>query len=451
MPKPLGLICLLGVAQEAVWITTYAIVPLRENSGQFVGLMFAAFILCLSGYFLIEAVDRRVATLIVVSGLAFRLTVLPAAPGQSEDVYRYLWDARVASAGIDPYGYPPDAPELDGVRDETIYPMLNSKRSITAYPPLSQLLFRSCHAFFHDSVTAMKAMFSLFEFGALLVTWALLSFLGLDLRGLVLVAWNPFFIFEFSHSGHSDSAMMFFVLISVYLLCRARGAWAMVSYAAAVLSKLHPALWFPLYGRKANLKALAAGAAAGAILVLPYFSFHSGLKYLQSLASYLHLFEFNASIHYLLRFAGRRLFHQQWDQATGPYLAAILVAVVILIAWKFPLRGGRDLLHAGFWIMTADLCLATTVHPWYICWAALALPFVPYGFMTYWTGACFLSYLAYAYRPVYEPTWVLLAEYLPMYGLMGLEILRKRPLLEWRISRTTASCATPKWCSSCEG
>ena len=79
--------------------------------------------------------------------------------------------------------------------------------------------------------------------------------------------------------------------------------------------------------------------------------------------------------------------------------------------------------------MTADLCLATTVHPWYLSWAAVALPFFPYAFMIYWTGACFLSYIAYSYHPVYEPAWVLLVEYLPVYGFMGWEIWRRRPLL----------------------
>jgi len=110
----------------------------------------------------------------------------------------------------------------------------------------------------------------------------------------------------------------------------------------------------------------------------------------------------------------------------------VLVAVTVLICWRFPLRNARDLLHAGFWIMTADLLLATTVHPWYLSWAALALPIFPYAFMLYWTGACFLSYLAYASQPVYEPAWVLLIEYLPMYLLLGWEIYRGAPLLQGR-------------------
>src|SRR5437762_5857289 len=91
--------------------------------------------------------------------------------------------------------------------------------------------------------------------------------------------------------------------------------------------------------------------------------------------------------------------------------------------------------------MTADVCLSTTVHPWYLAWAALALPFFPYAFMAYWTGASFLSYVAYAYRPVYEPTWVLLVEYLPMYALMAWEIRRGKPLLRRRLTMDEGSMA----------
>jgi hypothetical protein len=223
--------------------------------------------------------------------------------------------------------------------------------------------------------------------------------------------------------------MMFFVLLSVYLLHRSRRVWGMLSYAAAILMKLHPALWFPLYFRRTGWKSALAAASAGIILISIYFTPEAGLQYLGSLRLYLKLFEFNASIHYLLRFIGREVFNQSWDQITGPYLGAVLLIIVAIIGTRFPMRSERDLLHAGFWIMTADLCLATTVHPWYLSWAALALPFFPYAFMIYWTGASALSYVAYAYRPVYEPAWVLMIEYLPMYGLMAWEIYRRRPLL----------------------
>ena len=414
---------------EGIWISVYLAGPLREHTGPFLGLMMASFALCAWSFFRIPLAGRA-AVVVIAFGLVFRLTLLPAIPWQSEDVYRYIWDARVARSGIDPYRYSPDAPELEHLRDAKIYPMINSKPYVTAYPPLSQIVFRGCHAAFGENVTAMKAVFSMFEFASVVLVWKLLVLFGRSLRPLFLVAWNPLFIFEFSHSGHSDSGMIFLLLLSVYLINRSRPAWGMVSYAGAVLSKLHPALLFPFFFRRTGWKAALAGATAGALVLWAYFfNLSSALRYLDSLGLYYRLFEFNAGIHYLLRFAGRAFYGQSWDKLTGPYLLIALVAVAAAMAWKFPARDELDLVHAGFWVMTADLCLSTTVHPWYLSWAALALPFFPYAFMFYWTGAVFLSYLAYSHHPVHEPAWVLLAEYLPMYALMGYEIWTGGPLL----------------------
>jgi alpha-1,6-mannosyltransferase len=425
-----------GIALEAIWIAVCFLGPLRENTGPFLVLMLLALVLCLWAYFRFQIQTGNSVWLVLAFALLFRVTVVSAPPYQSEDVYRYLWDARLSASGINPYAYPPNAPELERFRNDRLYPMINSKPYITAYPPVSQILFRLCFEFFGTNVTAIKAVFGLFEFLSVLVVWRLLLLWGRNVQTLILMAWHPFFIFEFSHSGHSDSAMMFLMLLSIYLLSRNRKVWAMVSYSGAVLAKLHPVLWFPLFARRTGWKPVIAGVATGFALVLFYFNIDSWLRYLNSLGLYFRLFEFNASIHYLVRYLGHRLFEQSWDKLIGPYLGAVLALITLLIAWRFPLRSTRDLLHAGFWLMTADLCLATTVHPWYLSWAAFALPLFPYAFMVYWTGACFLSYVAYSYHPVYEPAWVLLLEYVPVYGLMVWELRRRSPLMEigtqWR-------------------
>lgn len=428
MLNQLAPIFLFGGALETLWLLSYRLSPLRSHSGLFVALMLAIFGVSLWSFFRCRIKDRRGVLCVLGFALLFRLTALPAPPDQSEDVYRYLWDARLASMGVDPYRYSPDAPELEKFRDQQIYPMLNSKPYITAYPPLAQAIFRFSYRLFGPAVVPMKAVFSLLEFSSLLLAWRLLVLFEASLQPLFLMAWNPFFIFEFSHSGHSDSSMMFLILLSIYFVHRSRSGWAMVSYAGSVLAKLHPALWFPVLARRMGWKANAVGCSVVAAGLLLYFSRDTWVSYLQSLRLYYRLFEFNAGIHYLLRVLGNVLFRQAWDKVAGPYLAAILVLITLLIAWRFPVRNARELLHAGFWIMTADLCLSTTVHPWYLSWAALALPVYPYAFMTYWTGASFLSYLAYAHHPVYEPAWVLLVEYLPMYFLMGLEAYRGAPL-----------------------
>lgn len=423
-----------GVLLEVIWIAVCSLGPLREHTIAFLLLIFSAFALCLVAYFRFRIETKRAVWLMLGFALLFRATMLVAPPWQSEDVYRYLWDARVSSMGLGPYLAPPESPELKPARDNRVYPMINSKPYVTAYPPLSQILFRSSVRLFGENVTAMKAVFSLLEFLALLTAWRLLVLWKRALQPLLLMAWHPFFVFEFSASGHSDSAMMFLALLAIYLLSRGKKTWSMVAYAGAVMAKLHPALWLPLFLRrfgKTGVKPALAGAATGMALLLLYFNVESLVRYINSLRLYFQLFEFNASLHYLIRFIGRWGFQESWDKEIGPYLGAILFLITVLVAWKFPMRDARDLLHAAFWLMTADLLLATTVHPWYISWAAVALPIFPYAFMVYWTGACFLSYLAYTYHPVYEPGWVLLVEYIPVYGLMAFELWKRRPLMEW--------------------
>jgi alpha-1,6-mannosyltransferase len=419
----------IGIVQEILWMGLCSLGPLRERTGSFLALIIPIFALCLWAYYRYPLQSKHSLKLLIGFALLFRLTVLIAPPHQSEDVYRYIWDAQMAATIGSPYTAAPNAPELEKYRDTHLYPLINSKPYITAYPPVTQILFRMCYGIFGPNVTAMKAVFSILEFLSLLLAWKLLTLWGRSPQTLVLMAWNPFFIFEFSHSGHSDSASMFLILLAVYLLSKNRKSWAMASYAGAVLAKLHPALWFPLFVRRTGWKPVIAGAVTGITVILLYFNFDSWMHYLASLSLYFKLFEFNASIHYLIRFLGKIFYQESWDKLIGPYLGSALFIITVLISWKFPLRDARDLLHAGFWIMVADLCLATTVHPWYLSWAALAIPFFPYAFMVYWTGACFLSYLAYSYHPVFEPSWVLLVEYIPVYTLMAWEIWRKRPLL----------------------
>ena len=97
MHKRLLPICLMGAALESIWLSTRALGPLRDHSGPFIALMLASFALCFWSYLCLTIEGRRAALLVAAFGLLFRLTVLSSPPYESEDVYRYLWDARMAS------------------------------------------------------------------------------------------------------------------------------------------------------------------------------------------------------------------------------------------------------------------------------------------------------------------------------------------------------------------
>ncbi|HMH94225.1 MAG TPA: hypothetical protein VK586_24480, partial [Streptosporangiaceae bacterium] len=60
--------------------------------------------------------------LILLGGIAVQLAALSAPPRTSDDLYRYIWDGRVQAAGIDPYRYVPAAPQLERLRDPSLWP-----------------------------------------------------------------------------------------------------------------------------------------------------------------------------------------------------------------------------------------------------------------------------------------------------------------------------------------
>src|SRR5215470_11714838 len=129
------------------------------------GLAFACYG---AGLWAIAHAPRRMAlfTLVAVAALC-RVALFPSTPTLSTDAYRYVWDARVASAGLSPYAAAPNAPELAHLRDTVVYPRLNHPTWRTIYPPGAQFFFRAVYALVPDSVMAMKTAIALAELATL--------------------------------------------------------------------------------------------------------------------------------------------------------------------------------------------------------------------------------------------------------------------------------------------
>jgi alpha-1,6-mannosyltransferase len=130
---------------------------LVESPRTFLLLFAAAFGCYLIGVrAFMDAPDRGTLAMVLGVAAAARLVLLPASPSLSTDAFRYVWDARVAAAGINPYTHAPSAPEVESLRDGVIHPRLNHPTWRTIYPPGAQLLFRAIYRLRPDSVMAMK-------------------------------------------------------------------------------------------------------------------------------------------------------------------------------------------------------------------------------------------------------------------------------------------------------
>ena len=119
MRKTKRLIFSLGLLSLAPYLIAWQLGDLRQHTVGFELAFFAAFGL----YAVVTVLALRLNSFsrwewVGVFGLAilFQGLLIFTPPTLSDDMYRYVWDGRVQAQGINPYLYPPKAPELAYLR-----------------------------------------------------------------------------------------------------------------------------------------------------------------------------------------------------------------------------------------------------------------------------------------------------------------------------------------------
>ncbi len=130
----------LGAILEglALWVATR--MDLRDGFLDYLAGYFAMFAVYMVAAYYVCRHGRDGKTslgLVLTLAAILRLTFLFTTPVLSDDIYRYIWDGRVQREGINPYRYPPQAPEIQHLRNST-YEGINNKGIPTIYPPLMQ-------------------------------------------------------------------------------------------------------------------------------------------------------------------------------------------------------------------------------------------------------------------------------------------------------------------------
>ena len=345
--------------------------------------------------------------LLLGGAFALRLLFIPSTPDLSVDPFRYLWDGWLHAGGINPYRHTPSDPVLAGRQADPLFAAMNSRDFHSISPPLSQWLFLPAGAL-HErlgwpgSWLVLKGTITAIEFAGVVLLHGALRRFALPPRLLALYAWNPLVLVTVAGVGHSEGGMIAGIGLLALGLAAHRPALAWAGLALATLSKLVPLLVAPLllrhhlarHGPRRTLVALALGALPALLLTAP-FVFPGLLEHLRGSASlYLTLFQFNAGIHALL---GALLGPAQ----AGLLLAGLFLALATLIWLRYPASTPRSVLAGGLLLMGAYLATATTIHPWYLLWGLVLVPFVSRHRSAWlWaSGAGFATYLAYTGVP----------------------------------------------------
>ena len=394
----------------------------------------------------------------IVLALLLRGPALFAEPWLSDDLWRYLWEGKVARAGFSPYELAPDAPELASLRD-AIHARVAHREVGSVYPPLAQLLFRVVP----ENELAWKLLVVAADVALLLLLRRALARRGKSPQRLLLYAAHPLVALEGATSGHVDVVAwlpLFAGLLALEgraLASRLRRLLAGAATGLAALIK--PQALAPCVGfvRDRNGAALAGVVATVALGLLPFAREGPGL--LAGTFRYAHDWEFNGLIYppclrvaeevkaglealptkplglWKVRELGYAIVPNQLArQAT--------LLLFLLVAAALARRLAADPVTLSFAIVAAFLATAPVVYPWYVAWL---LPFVPLLPARATRAALLLSFTtlaAYAVRLEVlatgswrEPAWLGAATWLPpcLIGAMDL----------WRAGNTSTISPVP--------
>jgi alpha-1,2-mannosyltransferase len=287
----------------------------------------------------LELAPRRAAVLVLGVSALLQLVALTAKPSSSDDAYRYVWDAKVQLSGVDPYRYPPSAPQLAHLRDGSLFgapdhcahsfaggcTSINRPTVRTIYPPVAEAAFAGIRvASFGGRGGALPVQLAA-VLGCLAIGWLLLRRSRPWLAAVW--AWCPVVVVEYANNAHVDWLAALLVVLAV----SARGIRAAgVLLGAAIAVKVYPALVLPALMRRSWV--VATTALAFVVLVYVPHVIAAGSAVVGYLPGYLREEQYDSGNRLVLLGA---LFPHPADTVVG----ALVLGAVGLWAWR---RGSLD-------------------------------------------------------------------------------------------------------------
>ncbi|HKQ56515.1 MAG TPA: glycosyltransferase 87 family protein [Candidatus Eisenbacteria bacterium] len=323
----------------------------------------------------------RAGLLVFGVALAARLALLPVSPSLSDDVYRYVWEGRVAAAGGDPWHQGPLDPRLASLRDGEIHPRINHPELTTIYPPLAIAGFALVAAL-SPTVWAMKLWVVLHDLALIAILLAWVRRRGGAPLMVIAYAWNPLVVIEHAGSGHHDPTAIVW-LVAAFAWAERRPVLSALALAAGVLVKLAPLVALPFLVPRWTPRARVVGVTLIALGLAWFWALTRGPQ--SGLDAYGRAWANNELLFaYLLRLAGDPA------RARAAALAALIAVLAGLVARRIEAaQATRQGLRAAF-------LLSPVAHPWYLAWVMVFEPLAPSAPWILLSATAFLSYGVFA-------------------------------------------------------
>ncbi len=374
---------------------------------------------------------------LLIAGILFRIILLFSVPNLSDDIYRFIWDGRLAANGINPFSHLPieimQMPPVTGITKE-LFVQLNSPHYYTVYPPVLQSVFWLAAKLFPINVFAtivfLKCLIFLVELITFFLILQLLKKLSLPRHLSLLYILNPLVITELTGNVHFEGVMIFFVLLSFLLLLKSNWQGSAIFLGLGVATKLIPLLFLPLIVNRLGWKKGLIYSLIAGITTLILFALILDISTIQHLLAsvdlFIRRFEFNASIYYFVRWIGSLLTGYNIIALAGPVLSSMAAGFILFFSFRNKKNSNQAFFVKALFIITTWYLFSTTVHPWYICLPVALAVFTPYRYAIIWSFTATLSYAAYQFNPVQENLWFIGAGYIFMIGYAWWELKKTK-------------------------
>jgi hypothetical protein len=230
------------------------------------GLMLAGAYALLTGYYMfalrlaarVTSLCQRAFLIVIVGGwLLSSAVLLGAYPGESVDIFDYLFRGRLQVAlGVSPLATPPDL-----FANQLFYPYVNWTTYVDTYGPLWEYASRTvaavvgalacdCPASLHSYVLGYRLLaIGLAGLCGVLI-YTITAYRSPQLAPAALLAWlwNPLLLITTAIGAHNDMLMLLLILATVLLFQHQRWLPGMLALALAAHVKLTALLLLPVLG-----------------------------------------------------------------------------------------------------------------------------------------------------------------------------------------------------------
>jgi hypothetical protein len=348
-----------------------------------------------------------------------RLSFLNTAPIGSDDIYRYMWDGKIQASGINPYLYSPNDEHLRPYHSTLLPKALNFREMKTIYFPLSQWLFYTGYKLSGEFVWGYKLLLFLFELLTLAGLFQLLKKLKINYKYSLLYVLCPLPIFQFAVDAHLDGFGLPLLIFSLFFYLDNKKILSMMLLGFSLAIKPVGLLLIPIFF-------LSEENIVGRIKVvlIPLIAFFAQfIFYIFSTNPFESLFIFTKNW-YFNGFVFNLLNVVFSNNQTSRLICGILLALSLIPVYF----SKRELIEKIYLAVLLLMIFSPVVHPWYITWLAVLLPFAQKRSGIYFAAASSLTaitILNYQLYGIWKDYWfVLIIEYVPFFFLFLLEITK---------------------------